>query len=137
MKLRQFELDEKEMILNASLEVERLIVDDLKSQRQLEIASYASDDRYVKRTRPWILRKLFTLVCAYVLYAPLVVIAVHSLKIIEVNLILKFLSSTGSWLFGTFATAYIGYAGARSIDKRHPEYKNGTSLINKIIKKSL
>ena len=52
MKLRQFELDEKEMILNASLEVERLIVDDLKSQRQLEQAAYASDDRYVKRTRP-------------------------------------------------------------------------------------
>jgi len=40
----------------------------------------------------------------------------------------------GGWLFGTFATAYLGYTGARSLDKKDPSIKNKNNLVGTAMK---
>lgn len=123
-------LEEKELEFKG----EELIVTDLTDVRDLEKQSYKSDDEYVRRTRPKILRDFFKLTAAYVLYAPLAVIAAHSvgMNVVEFIPMLKWI---GGFLFSTFGTSYLGYTGARLMDKRDPNFKNGSGVLNKLVKK--
>ena len=123
----------KETMAQLALEEKELDYKDLSDVRDLEKVAYQSGDEYVARTRPKILRELFRAVVIYCFYAPLCIIAATQAGIpptttIEIIALVKWV---GGWLFGTFGTAYLGYAGARTIDKRNPAFKDSTGLINK------
>lgn len=123
-------------------EEKKLIHEDLNDIRDLEKESYKSEDQYVRRTRPKILRDLFTGCIAYAFYAPLCVIAITAwsaafpltITASTVALVVGMIKWIGGWLFGTFSTAYIGYAAARTVDKKKPEFKNGNNMLNKAAK---
>lgn len=140
---------EREMAKHA-LEEKKLKLDETKLEykdaagvRELEIAAYNVDDPLVRQTRPKILRKLFVGCIAYAFYAPLSVIAIAAwsaafpltITTSTVALVVSMVKWIGGWLFGTFSASYLGYATARSVDKRNPIYKEGNGLLNKGVKK--
>lgn len=130
-KMAELALQEKEQ----KFETDRLMVQDLQSIRDLEKASYASTDKFVAQTRPKILRDMWKLCMIFCIYAPLCVIAGHSIGLSAVTLIsfVDMIKWIGGFLFPTFAASYLGYTGARTIDKKNPDYKNGDGVLNKII----
>lgn len=138
-KLEGIMNEHKEEMAKIALEEHRLEFENAAGMQQLEIESYKADDEYVRRTRPKILRELFSACIVYAIFAPTLIV-VGSVAGVQVTLMLACISMVkwiGGWLFGTFATAYLGYAGARSLDKRNPNLKNGTNLLGKIVKSIL
>jgi len=124
-----FKQHEKEMA-ELALEEKKLDYTDLAGVRELEMAAYKSEDTFVRQTRPKILRDMFKLVCAYALYAPLCLVA-FSYTGLDLGIVIPMVKEIFVWLSGTFSLAYLGYAGARSIDKKNPD--NG-SMVGKIAK---
>jgi len=129
-RMKELLLEEKKL----EFESEKLEFEDAKGVRELEMAAYQVDDPYVRQTRPMILRKMFYICCIYAFYAPLSVIALHSLGFEKAQLkeIVNMVEWIGGWLFGTFGSAYLGYAAARSVDKKNPQLKNEGGVIGKI-----
>jgi len=102
----------------------------------LEKASYLSEDEYVRRTRPMILRKLFVSCIGYAFYAPLTIVAMGYTNVDPTVMAatISLIEWIGSCLFGTFATSYLGYAAGRSVDKWNPNFKYGDGVLNKAVK---
>ena len=135
-KLEEIMNEHKEEMAKIALEEHRLEFENAAGMQNLEIESYKSEDEYVRRTRPKILRDLFSACVVYAVFAPTLII-VGSIAGIEAAVMLACIGVIkwiGGWLFGTFATAYLGYSGARSLDKRNPALKNGNNLLGKIVK---
>jgi len=120
-------------------EEEKLLHEDLSDVRDLEKESYKSEDQYVRRTRPMILRRLFAICTVYVFLAPAGVIIGHEVGLDAGTLAaaVSMLEWCAGWLFGTFSTAYLGYAAARTMDKKNPEFKNGSGILNKMVNRAL
>lgn len=120
-------------------EKEKLLHEDLSDVRDLEKESYKSEDQYVRRTRPMILRRLFGICTIYVFLAPAGVILGHEagLDAETLKATVSMLEWCAGWLFGTFSTAYLGYAAARTVDKKNPEFKNGNGMLNKMVNMTL
>jgi hypothetical protein len=145
-KLKELMYEHKERMAEIALEEreldykeKKLDYDDMEGVRDLEIEAYKSDDQFVKRTRPMILRRLFTICAAYVFFAPLCLVAmsVGGVQAALVTSIIGMVEWIGGWLFGTFSTAYLGYAAARTVDKRHPELKEKGNMLGKTLNKAL
>jgi hypothetical protein len=118
-----------------TLEEHKLVAEGLAGSQQVEIESYKSHDEYVRRTRPMILRKLFYACLGYAFFMPIIlVIAAVVVETAMLVAITGMVEWVCSWLFGTFAAAYLGYAGARSLDKRNPDLKNNNNLIGSAMK---
>jgi hypothetical protein len=119
-----------------TLEEHKLIAEGLSASQNLEAQAYKSHDEYVRRTRPMILRKLFYTCIGYVFFAPGIVVAaaVLGVEAAILTVLVSMVEWVGGWLFSTFGAAYLGYAGARSLDKRNPELKNGNNLIGSAMK---
>jgi len=129
----------EEEMAKIALEEQRLAFENAAGMQQLEIESYKSEDEYVRRTRPKILRELFSACIVYAVFAPTLIV-VGSIAGIEATIMMACIGMVkwiGGWLFGTFGTAYLGYTGARSLDKRNPSLKNGNNLLGKIVKSIL
>jgi len=126
----------KEKIQEFALEEVKLTYQNVHDMVELEKESYKTDDEYVRRTRPMILRKLFISCVGYSFYAPLVIIALSQGGIAEGTIIvlIDMVKYIGGWLFGTFSASYLGYAASRSVDKRNPGFKEGNGIMNKITK---
>jgi hypothetical protein len=122
-----------------TLEEHKLVAEGLAGSQNLEAQAYKSDDQYVRRTRPMILRKLFYTCIVYTFFAPVIVV-VAGIALgagAEAAILTAFMGMikwVGGWLFSTFGAAYLGYAGARSLDKRKPELKNGNNLLGSAMK---
>jgi len=125
--------DHKEEMAKVALEEHRLIAEGLAGVQNVEIESYKSEDQYVRRTRPMLLRRLFYSCIFYAFFAPSAVIAAAVLGVEAALLttVIGMVEWIGGWLFGTFGGAYLGYAGARSLDKKKPDLKNNTNLVGK------
>ena len=135
-KLEEIMNEHKEEMAKIALEEHRLEFENAAGMQNLEIESYKSEDEYVRRTRPKILRELFSACVVYAISAPILIV-VGSIAGIEATVMMACIGVIkwiGGWLFGTFATAYLGYSGARSLDKRNPALKNGNNLLGKIVK---
>jgi hypothetical protein len=135
-KLEEIMNEHKEEMAKIALEEHRLEFENAAGMQNLEIESYKSEDEYVRRTRPKILRDLFSACVVYAVFAPTLIV-VGSIAGIEATIMLACIGVVkwiGGWLFGTFGTAYLGYSGARSLDKRNPSLKNGNDLLGKIVK---
>jgi len=135
-KLEEIMNEHKEEMAKIALEEHRLEFENAAGMQQLEIESYKSEDEYVRRTRPKILRELFQACIVYAIFAPTLVV-VGSIAGIEATVMMACIGMVkwiGGWLFGTFGTAYLGYAGARSVDKRNPNLKNNGSFLGKMVK---
>lgn len=133
-------MDHKEDIMriqNDRLEIVRQAKkDNLDTTVQLMGQGAASQDVYVSRTRPLILRRLFY---ACVLYSGLVtcLVAWLSNRAAMSPEMLAMAKWIGAWMFGTFSTAFVGYTTARTIDKKNPELKNQTNMIGKMLKSAI
>ena len=134
---------EKEL-LELSLKERELEQKGIANAFDLEKAAYGSGDQFIARTRPTILRRLFTLCSIYVIFAPLLVL-IGSLTVGASTLVssstmailISMLEHISGWLFGTFSAIFLGYTTARSLDKKNPDLKNGNGLINKVMKLGL
>jgi len=128
--------EHKEEMAKITLEEHRLVAEGLAGSQQVEVESYKSEDEYVRRTRPMLLRKLFYSCIIYAFFAPSAVIAAAVLGIEAAILatIIGMVEWIGGWLFSTFGAAYLGYTGARSLDKRKPELKENNNLLGKAMK---
>jgi len=128
--------DHKEEMAKITLEEHRLVAEGIAGTQQVEIESYKSVDQYVRRTRPMLLRKLFYACIVYAFFVPVVVIVadVVGVEIAMATLLIGLLEWIGGWLFGTFGTAYLGYTGARSLDKKDPSIKNKNNLVGTAMK---
>jgi len=126
----------KEEMAKITLEEHRLIAEGIAGAQQVEIESYKSYDEYVRRTRPMLLRRLFYACIAYTFFAPgiIVVAAALSVEAAILTALIGVIKWIGGWLFGTFGGAYLGYTGARSLDKKNPELKNNNNLIGTAMK---
>jgi len=125
----------EEEMAKIALEEKRLEFENAAGMQNLEIESYKSKDEYVRRTRPMILRRLFYGCLTYVFFAPALIV-VGSIAGVEAALMVTCIGMVkwiGAWLFGTFGTAYLGYSGARSLDKRNPALKNNGNFLGKIV----
>jgi len=131
-------MDHKEEILriqNQRREIERQGQKDrMDTTVQLMDQGSDSQDPYVARTRPKILRQLFW---ACIIYAFVVTIGggVLSYKGTLSTELVALVRWIGAWLFGTFTTAFVGYTAARTVDKKNPDLKNQANLVGKLIKK--
>jgi len=143
-EMARIALEEKEL----EYKDKKLDYDDLMDVRDLEKESYKSGDEYVRQTRPKILRRMFNLCCVYAFFAPVCVIVLSFIvqtppevetttttTVATVSTVVGMLEWIGAWLFSTFGTSYLGYAGARTIDKRNPNFKEGNSILSKVVKK--
>jgi len=144
VKLKELMMEHEEEMAKLALEEKKLEFEgtkleygDVAGVRELEMASYKVDDEYVRRTRPMILRKLFygCLTFAFVAPAAVVTMSLCSVAAATVASATGMVEWIGAWLFGTFSTAFLGYAAARSVDKKNPKFKEGTGLVNKSVKK--
>ena len=126
----------KEKIQEFAMEETRLSFQNAHDMIELEKESYKTDDEYVRRTRPMILRKLFVSCIGYSFYAPLTIIALSQGNIAEGTIIvlIDMIKYIGGWLFGTFSAAFLGYAASRTMDKRNPNFKEGNGIVNKMAK---
>jgi len=126
----------KEEMAKVALEEHRLIAEGLAGSQRVEIESYKSDDQYVRRTRPMLLRKLFYSCIIYAFFAPTAVIIAAALGVEAalLTIVVGIVEWIGGWLFGTFGGAYLGYTGARSLDKYNPDLKNNTNLVGTTMK---
>jgi len=125
----------EERIQELALEEQKLHFKNMSDQVDLEKASYQSEDQYVRRTRPMILRKLFYLCSAYAIGVPYCMLMTISLGGNAVSPeVIGIIEWIGGWLFGTFSTAYLGYSAARSVVKKNPDFKNGQGIFNKVVK---
>jgi hypothetical protein len=136
VKIERIMKEHEQEMARVSLEEHKLVVEGLAESQQVEIESYKSHDEYVRRTRPMILRKLFYTCVGYVFFAPLMVgvAMIAGAEAVVLTAFMGMLKWIGAWLFSTFATAYLGYAGARSLDKRNPGLKNGNNLLGSAMK---
>ena len=139
-RIKELALEEKELALKdkeLDFKGEELIVRNQESMNELEMEAYKSTDEFVRRTRPKMLRDFFKLVVGYVLYAPLALIAAKSVGFDAalLNTFTAMLEWIGGWVFGTFSAAYLGYTGARMVDKVNPNFKNGNGFLNKLVNK--
>ena len=126
----------EEKIAELNLERTKLDYADLSDQRDLNKVYIQSEDKYVRHTRPKILRSIFYLTAAYTLLVP---ISVLVLKVDSGTLTnyIGLVKSIGYYLYGMFSLSFLGYAGARSIDKRNPNLKDTNNLLGNIINKVL
>lgn len=126
----------KEEMAKVALEEHRLIAEGIAGTQQVEIESYKSDDVYVRRTRPMLLRRLFYACIVYAFFAPILIIggALLGVEAAIITIAIGMVEWIGGWLFGTFGTAYLGYAGARSMDKKNPKLKEQENLLGKAMK---
>lgn len=100
-------------------EMERILAADAQGVRDLEAAAYQSGDPYVSHTRPKILRQMWGLIMVLAFaYPAFLVLAGRMLKPGPAEMVADFLLTFFTWLSGVFAAAFIGYAAARTIDKR-------------------
>lgn len=133
-KLEEMMNQHKEKMAEIALEEHRLAFENAAGMQNLEIESYKSGDEYVRRTRPMILRRLFYGCLGYAFFAPVMII-VATLAGVEtalLTIVMGMVKYMGGWLLGVFASAYLGYAGARTLDKRSPSLKNENNLLGSI-----
>jgi len=131
-EMAQLAFEEKKLVF----EENRIIHEDLNDVRDLEKEAYKSDDSYISRTRPLILRGLFIICAFYIFTAPAVILTANIAGVDAVTLesVTSMMEWCASWLFGTFGTAYLGYAAVRTIDKGHPQFKEESGILNTIVK---
>lgn len=132
-EMEKLALEEKKL----KFEEKKLEYDDVAGVRELEMAAYASGDEYVAHTRPMILRKLFYSCIGFAFFAPtaVVVMSVAGVTAATVAAATSMIEWIGAWLLGTFSTAFLGYAAARTVDKKNPKFKEGTGILNKGVKR--
>jgi len=131
-EMAKIALEEKRLALEGT----KLEYKDVQGVRDLEIAAYQTGDEYIARTRPKLLRDMWTAIRIFIFYVPLCVIAGHTIGL-SASVLLAFIGVVewiGGWLFGTFGAAYLGYSAARSVDKKNPNFKNGGGILNKVVK---
>ena len=139
LAVEQLASQERQAIRDHHYRMERLVVDDLASQRDAEKAAYASGDEYVARTRPQILREMWRTCQAFVLLAPVVILVARWLGIQgeAMTELVGVIQWVGGWLFGTFGAAFLGYAAARTVDKRNPQAMDGGGALGRAVRLGL
>ena len=142
---KQFELQMAMMQHEVRIEEEKtkrqdMELKELQHQRDTQVALWENDRQstsiFVQETRPKILRDMWKFIMFYALFAPaLAMDAVYLLPINSATLVISMLGDLGTWLVGTFTTAFIGYQVARTVDKKNPELKNGNGVVAKVLNK--
>jgi len=136
-------MEHKETILkiqNEQAEIARQSrKDQMSTTVQLMGQGLSSQDTYVARTRPKILRDLFAACVIYSLVCTILIAIMAVLKVPKGTLdtIISLMQWFGAAEWGTFTTAFVGYTTARSVDKRSPELKDKNNMIGKLLKTAL
>lgn len=119
--LKELLLQNDQVKDQVELEKLRLQYQDQAGGREVIRTALTSEDEYVRRTRPKILRRLFTFVCFYSVYAPVIYIDACwlGLKTAQLDALSSLLLWTGASLWTTFLGGFTGYTVVRSkYDKR-------------------
>ena len=115
-----------------------LVMGEMNSIRDLEKAAYKSNDKYVARTRPMILRRLFYITAGFCIFAPVSVL-IGARVGVDMNPFIEMIKCIAEYLFYVFGTAYIGYGAMRTRDKsnviKNGSGKNGITSLIEAIKK--
>ena len=127
VELQKIFAEHEENMARIALDEKKLDYADLANQRELNKIYIQSEDEYVRRTRPTILRRLFGLVCTYTIGAPTMLVLSSKYTTMNIQILSNMLESIGQYLFGLFCLAYLGYTGARMMDKRNPNLKNSAT----------
>ncbi len=120
IELEKIFATKQQAMANLLLEEKKIEMTGILGAQQVEIASYKTEDEYVKRTRPKILRGLFYLMAVYLLMLPWVVVALNAFRIedAETVLVMQGLKDAFLYICATFSIAYTGYNVVRMSEKK-------------------
>ena len=95
-----------------------------------------SDDTFVKRTRPKILRQLFASCVAYAFLATFLIgfLVYQKTDSATLQMAIGMIKYLGGTLFATFSAAFLGYTAARSVDKRNSKAKDAVGVGASLLK---
>jgi len=136
-------MENKEVILqkqNDRAEIERQgRQDEMNATVQLMAQGINSQDPYVARTRPKILRDLFSSCVIYSItcIALIANMAIWGVKKDVLDQVIEIMKYFGAFQWGTFATAFVGYTTARTVDKKNPQIKEQGNMVGKLLKQIL
>lgn len=110
----------KEAMARIALEEKQMEMSGILGAQKVEIASYQSEDEYVKRTRPLILRRMFYLMAGYLMSLPwvMVILRVFNVESSETLLVMQGLKDAFLYICATFSIAYTGYNVVRGQEKK-------------------
>lgn len=123
------ELDDRDKTRQAELDEFKTQMAGITGAQGVEIAESKSEDEYVRRTRPGILRRMFWLVAVFCFVAPGMVFlaAKGGMQDFQVDNLISMFTYIGGFLFSTFSIGYTGYAWSRMKEKLAETTGNGNS----------
>jgi len=133
VELQKVFTEHEEEMARILLEEKKLDYNDIANQRELNKIYIQSSDEYVRRTRPKILRRLFGLVAGYTILTPILIFLSPLIKGLDIEMLTSVLLPIGKYLFTLFGMSYLGYATARTMDKRNPSLKEQSNLFGKVV----
>jgi len=137
MALEMAMMEHEEEIERLKLERRKAEIEEAKHQRDTQVtlwgAEQQSQSNYVRETRPKILRQMWYFIMFYGTFCPLILLNAGWLGLATVTIMTGFMKSFGGWLLGTFGTAFVGYAVARTVDKKNPEAKDQDNVLGKAL----
>jgi len=110
VKLEQIFADKEIRLAQIALEQSRLEYGEMSDQKDLQKVEAQSEDPYVRRTRPMILRRLFYLTASYYIGS-----AAAALCLNPTTEVLNFIRELGYYIVMLFGAGFVGYTATRSI----------------------
>ena len=109
----------EQRLAELTLEEKKLEFTGILGAQEVEKASYQSEDEYVKRTRPAILRRLFSLIATYTFFAPSLIALCFYVNLPKeaISEIASMSSQAFLYLVGLFSIAFTGYNIVRTKEK--------------------
>lgn len=116
IQLKRMLLEDEQVKARYEFEREKLVFQDQAGGREVVKTSLASQDEYVRRTRPMVLRRLFGFVCFYSVFAPVLYVDACYLDLDAGKLatLESLLFWIGSGLWSAFLGGFTGYTVCRS-----------------------
>jgi len=121
VELKRLLLENEQVKARYEFEREKLVYEDQAGGREVVKTALTSEDPFVRRTRPKILRRLFSFVCFYSAFAPVIYIDACYLNLdaAQLGVLKSLLVWIGTGLWSAFLTGFTGYTVVRSkYDKR-------------------
>jgi len=116
VELKALLLKDEQIKEQVELDKLRLRYQDQAGGRDVVRTALASEDPYVRQTRPKILRRLFAFTCVYSIFAPAIFIVACkcSIDAAQLETLSSLLLWLGSGLWSAFLSGFLGYTVVRS-----------------------
>lgn len=116
VQLKAMLLKDEQVKAQVELDKLRLEYQDQAGGRDVVKAALASEDPYVRQTRPKILRRLFGFTCVYSVFVPVIFLLACKWKVdaAQLGTLSSLLLWLGSGLWSAFLSGFLGYTVVRS-----------------------